>query len=114
MPRTGSRPQCWKVPGEIPHAQYCAWSQMRAQANHRKEIFLLSFEDFRQLWLGRWDQKGRGIDDYCLTREDQRGAWVLGNVECIPRHEHLRRSGLYKKEKRKWQTQQEDVTFGGK
>ena len=103
MSRSGPRPQCWKVPGEIPHAQYLAWLQMKAQANYRKEIFLISFEDFRQLWLGRWDQKGRGIDDFCLTRDDQRGAWVLGNVSCIPRHEHLRRTGLYKKEKRKWQ-----------
>jgi hypothetical protein len=109
MPRSGPRPQCWKVQGEIPHKQYLAWLQMKAQANYRKEVWMLSFEDFRQLWLGRWDQKGRGIDDFCLTREDQRGAWVLGNVLCIPRHEHLKRTGLYKKEKRKWQTK---TTYG--
>ncbi len=74
---------------------------MKAQASYRKELWMLTFEEFQQLWLGRWDQKGRGINDYCLTREDPEGAWVLGNINCIPRHEHLRRSGKYKAEKRK-------------
>jgi hypothetical protein len=102
------------VQGEVPHKQYICWLQMKAQANYRKELWMLSFEEYQTIWQGRWDQKGRGIDDFCLTREDQKGAWVWGNVLCIPRHEHLRRSGLYKKEKRKWQTQQEAVNYGGK
>jgi hypothetical protein len=76
---------------------------MKAQANYRKELWMLSFPEFQQLWLGHWDQKGRGIDNFCLTREDQRGAWIWGNVICIPRREHLTRSGRYKKEKRQWQ-----------
>jgi hypothetical protein len=74
---------------------------MKAQASYRKETWSLPFEEFQQLWQGRWDRKGRGIDDYCLTRQDPEGAWVLGNVFCVPRHEHLTRSGKYKAEKRK-------------
>lgn len=79
---------------------------MKAQANYRKEIFALSFEDFQMLWADRWDMKGKGSDNYCLTREDPNGAWIRGNVVCIVRIEHLRRQKLYKQEKRKWQTQQ--------
>lgn len=101
MSRTGPRPQCWKVQGEIPHKQYLAWLQMKAQASYRKELWMLTFEDFQQLWLGRWDRKGRGINDYCLTREDPDGAWVMGNVFCLERREHLKRSGRLKAEKRK-------------
>lgn len=103
MPRTGTRPHCWKVQGEIPHQQHLAWLQMRAQANYRKEIFALSFEEFQRLWQGNWEQKGRGTGDYCLTREDPDGAWIWGNVLCLPRVEHLRRQKLYKKERKKWQ-----------
>lgn len=106
MPRSGIRPHCWKVQGEIPHAQHLAWLQMRAQANYRKEIFLLTFEDFQMLWAGFWNRKGRGTDDYCLTREDPNGAWERSNVLCMPRVEHLRRQKLYKQDK-KWQTQHE-------
>lgn len=99
MSRSGPRPHCWKVQGEIPHQQYLSWLQMRAQANYRKEQFMLSFEEFQTLWLGHWDQKGRGQNHYCLTREDPDGAWIRGNVVCIPRLEHLRRQKLYKKER---------------
>ena len=101
MPRSGPRPQCWKVQGEIPHKQYLAWLQMKAQANYRKEIFALNFEEFQMLWQGLWERKGRGVDDYCLTREDPDGAWIRGNVMCMPRVEHLRRQKLYKMEKRR-------------
>ena len=100
MSRSGPRPHCWKVQGEIPHQQYLAWLQMKAQANYRGEVFALSFDEFQQLWLGRWDQKGRATTDYCLTREDPQGAWIWGNVICMPRLEHLRRQKFYKTEKK--------------
>ena len=100
MARTDPRPHLWKVQGEIPHKQYLVWLQMRAQANYRKELFLLTFEEFQQLWLGNWERKGRSNTDYCLTREDPDGAWILGNVVCIPRIEHLRRQKLYKSRKK--------------
>jgi hypothetical protein len=100
MSRLGPRPHCWKVQGEIPHAQYLAWLQMKAQANYRREVFAISFEEFRQLWQGQWERKGRGVEDYCLTREDPTGAWIWGNVLCMPRIEHLRRQKLYKKERK--------------
>lgn len=99
MSRTGTRPHVWKVQGKIPHDQYCAFLQMRAQANFRKEKFSLTFEEFQMLWKDKWDMKGRSIDSYCLTREDPDGDWVMGNVSCIPRIEHLRRQKLYKKER---------------
>jgi hypothetical protein len=73
---------------------------MKAQANYRRELWMLSFEEFQMLWMGFWERKGRGIDDYCLTREDPNGAWIMGNVECIPWHEHLKRSGRLKAEKK--------------
>lgn len=108
MPRTGPRPHCWKVQGEIPHKQYLAFLQMRAQANYRKESFNLTFEDFQLLWRDKWDMKGRGVDDYCLTRKNADLAWDLSNAECIPRRQHLVNSGKIKKEQGKWQTQKMD------
>jgi hypothetical protein len=97
MPRTGTRPHVWKVQGEIPHQQYCAFLQARAQANFREECFELTFEQFQTLWQDHWHQKGRGSADYCLTREDPEGAWTIDNVIVMPRVDHLRRQRLYKK-----------------
>lgn len=100
MSRSGPRPHCWKVQGELNHSQYLAFLQMRAQASYRKETFNLTFEDFQLLWKDRWDMKGRGSDNYCLTRQDPEGAWDLSNVHCILRLEHLRRQKLYKQERK--------------
>lgn len=96
MPRKGQRPHTWKIPGQVPHAQYIAWQRAKAQANFRKEHWRISFEEFQTLWQGLWDRRGRGNGDFCLTREDPDGDWAVENVECIPREEHLRRQKLYK------------------
>lgn len=106
MPRQGPRPHVWKVKGEIPHQQYCAWLQARAQASYRSESFELTFEQFQALWAEHWHQKGRQSQDYCLTRIDPDGAWCEGNVEAMPRLDHLRRQrqfkGLERKERQQW------------
>jgi len=110
MPRSGPRPHTWKVQGDIPHQQHCAWLKMKAQAQFRGEPFMLTLEEYQLLWMGMWHRKGRGSDDYCLTREDPEGAWVVGNVYCIPRVEHLRRQRLYKKMKNQELKSWHDVT----
>jgi hypothetical protein len=95
MPRTGLRPHVWKYQGQENHDQHIAWLRMRAQAQYRGETFALSMEEFQRLWLGNWHRRGRAVTDLCLTREDPNGAWIWGNVLCIPRIDHLRR-------KREW------------
>ena len=96
MPRSGPRPHVWKVPGEIPHKQHIAWLRAKAQANYRGEIWLLSFDEFQRIWLGYWDQRGRGATDYVMSREDADGAWAIGNVSCVQRIDYLRRQKEYK------------------
>jgi len=88
--KPGPRPHTWKVQGEIPHQQYCAWLQMKAQASYRKETFELTFEDFQTVWQGKWERKGRGINDYCLTRSNPESSWHIDNVICLPRAEHFK------------------------
>jgi len=96
MPRAGLRPHTWIVQGEIPHKQHTAWLRAKAQANYRGEIWLLSFEEFQRLWQGYWEFRGRGRDDYVMTRDDHLGAWAVGNVEVTRRYEYLRRQRQYK------------------
>lgn len=96
MSRKGLRPHLWKVQGEIPHQQYISWQRARAQANFRGEIWLLTFEQYQQIWQPYWSMKGRGKNDMCLTREDPTGAWEPSNVTVMHRLDHLRRQALYK------------------
>ena len=90
------RPNAWKVPGAIPHAQYVAWSRSRAQAHFRNEEWHLTFEEFQQVWQGYWERRGRGSTEYCMSRDDPERAWAIGNVSCIQRREYLSRQSEYK------------------
>jgi hypothetical protein len=96
MPRTGIRPHTWKVQGEIPHQQNIAWLRAQAQARFRNEVWLLDFDDFQRLWAGLWQFRGRGSEDYVMTRDDHQGAWVLGNVSVTRRYEYLKRQREYR------------------
>jgi hypothetical protein len=96
MPRTGIRPHTWKVQGEIPHQQNIAWLRAQAQARFRNEVWLLDFDDFQRLWAGLWQFRGRGSEDYVMTRDDHQGAWVLGNVSVTRRYEYLKRHREYR------------------
>jgi hypothetical protein len=96
MPRTGIRPHTWKVQGEVPHQQNIAWLRAQAQARFRNEVWLLDFDDFQRLWAGLWQFRGRGSEDYVMTRDDHQGAWVLGNVSVTRRYEYLKRQREYR------------------
>ena len=96
MSRPGPRPHTWKVQGEIPHQQNLAWQRAKAQAKYRGEVWLLDFEDYQRLWLGYWERRGRGSNDFVMMREDHEGAWALGNVEVTRRYDYLRRQAQYR------------------
>ena len=115
MSRLGPRPHTWKVQGDIPHQQHIAWHRMRAQAIYRGEDWQLSFEDFQQLWDPYWLQRGRGADQYCMTRLDPSACWHPKNVEVIRRIDHLRqhttrqRNGFYASLKSNGEKDEEDL-----
>lgn len=92
MPKSGPRPHTWKVQGEQNHDQYIAWMRMRAQAKYRGEQFELTFEQFQTKWADKWEHRGRGRDDYCLTRKDPEQSWNSNNCELRIRAEHLAES----------------------
>lgn len=95
-----TRPHVWKVKGEVPHQQYVAWHRARAQAHYRGELWMLTFAEFQQLWLGQWQFRGRGAEDLCMVRDDPDGAWVRGNVQVLPRIEYLVRQREYRSRNR--------------
>lgn len=97
------RPHLWLHQGEVPHLQHRAWLQMRAQANYRQEGFPLTLEEFQEIWGNHWHQKGRGINDYCLTRHDPTQPWTKENTICIKRADHFKLTRELRRRKR-WPT----------
>lgn len=93
----GPRPDLWKSgPDPVEHRKYLNWLQQRAQANHRQETWLLDFETWKAIWGEAWHNKGRGSDNFCMTRQDPQGAWEENNVEIITRRDHVLRQDQYR------------------
>jgi hypothetical protein len=90
MSQRGPRPHLWKYPDPLEHEQHIAWMRMSAQARFRGEAWDLGFEDFKEIWNPVWHLRGRGRNDYCLTRLDPDLAWTRENTTATPRLQHLR------------------------
>ena len=82
------RPGAWATgPDPVKHEMYMPYLRAKAQAKFRNEPWNLLFDDYHQLWLGKWDQRGQQGHQLCLTREDIDGAWTKSNCFLITRKE---------------------------
>ena len=97
--RKGPRPEMWKVKGEIPHQQHRTYMKAKAQAAFRKELFELTFEQYQQLWKGKWQDRGRDNHKLTLTRKDTQKPWCMDNCVIMTRLEHLRRQAYFRHSK---------------
>lgn len=75
-------------PDPLHHEMYVAYGYKRQSCLRRKETWNLTWEQYRDMWLPVWDQRGVEPDALCLARCDIQGAWDITNVELITRKEH--------------------------
>lgn len=64
-----------------------AYANQRSSAKQRNVPFLLSFEEWWAVWeaSGKWEQRGRRREQYCMARFGDEGAYETGNVFiCTP------------------------------
>lgn len=87
-PKRGRPHGIYKYPDPLVREQRLAYYRMRAQAKHRGESYLLSFEEFVGMWDGLWDKRGRKPEDYCMTRVDPEEPWTTANTQVIERRYH--------------------------
>ena len=87
-----ARPEAW-IMGPDPYTRelYYAWAKHRSQALFRHEQYLLTWEDWQQIWHNRDDflARGRSSNDLCLARFDDQGPWSMDNVAVMTRRQHL-------------------------
>jgi hypothetical protein len=88
----GPQPHLVKYPG-ILAIQRRAYSRMRAQAKFRREEFILTWQEFYDMWAPVWEHRGRALEQLCLSRIDWEGEWSIDNVQIITREEHFKIQG---------------------
>jgi hypothetical protein len=59
-----------------------AYTQQKSNAKGRGIAFLLTFDEWKQIWVesGKWEQRGRGANKYCMCRFGDQGCYEFGNV----------------------------------
>jgi len=62
---------------KTPRAKYTV---QRAQAKSRGIEFTLTFEEWWSLWEPHWTDRGTAPGQYCMTRNNDAGGYVFGNV----------------------------------
>lgn len=57
----------------------------KASARRRGVSWSLTFEEWWKIWQtsGKWDQRGRLADQYCMGRIFDTGGYEVGNVHII-------------------------------
>ena len=69
------------------HHMFSVFIQQRNQANYRKEGWTLTFDEFKEAWDDKWDNRGRKKGTYCSTRIDQTKPWTADNYVVMVRGE---------------------------
>ena len=88
------------------------YSQQKAQAKNRLDkngdpiLWKLSFEEWCDIWIqsGKWDQRGRGGNNYCMSRCNDIGHYEVSNVIIITNSQNVKEGQLGRKFPQKGRT----------
>ena len=82
-------PAKWKTgPDTVTRDKYYAFLRHRAQARFRNEPHELVWETWLNLWPNElWGNRGRGLNNHCITRLDPELPWRADNVRVCVRAE---------------------------
>lgn len=93
MRTPGIYPELWKS-GRCPirHRLWLECQRNRAQAKYRGQEWMITEDEFIQLWQedDRYKHRGRNGDSLCMTRIDKQKPWHKDNVKFQKRREHFR------------------------
>jgi len=75
------------------------FQRWRAQCKLRGETVELTLDEWNTVWGDLWFQRGRAIDDYCITRKDWSKPWNKHNVEILQRKDHFQTRSFKKRQR---------------
>lgn len=68
------------------------FKEQRRSANMRAVGWKLNISDWWRIWQdsGKWSERGRGKNKYCMARLDDAGAYEIGNVHIVTNSDNMR------------------------
>lgn len=81
-----------------------AWQLHRNNAKQRGIEFKLTFEEWFCWWMetGHYMERGREVGKYVMGRKGDKGAYELGNIECVLANENSRAPHAGKPKSEEW------------
>jgi hypothetical protein len=76
-----------------PRARY---NSHRYHASLRGIPFMLSFDQWQQLWKPFWEQRGYGRGRYCMARHGDTGPYAAGNVSIVTNEQNTAEYLVYR------------------
>lgn len=69
----------------IPREELSIYNHQRLNARYRGIAWEISFPEWWCLWLesGKWEQRGKRIGQYVMSRLKDVGPYKIGNVEIV-------------------------------
>jgi len=64
-----------------------SWSRMKAQAKFRNEPWDITWEQYQEIWAGRWHLRGSTPGSLCISRIDWSDGWHMDNIELVFREQ---------------------------
>lgn len=64
--------------------------QQRKRARQRGIVFSLTFEEFLAIWGDMFAHRGKGSDQFCMSRIGDSGPYAVGNVRIVTTATNLR------------------------
>ena len=97
--KAGLRPVAWHFRDPIEHKLHTWSMRARSQAMYRGEAWTLTDREYIDLWIkdDQYLNRGRALENVCMTRIDPEGAWSMDNVEIITRELHYKTCQAHKK-----------------
>jgi len=88
----GPRPHTWKT-GPDPELKHLRrrWLRAKNQARFWSQEWRLTWEQYRDTWVGHTDQLGRTMGSLNLVRRDTTRGWTVKNVHLMNRGEAMHR-----------------------
>lgn len=75
----------------LERAKHRAYVVAQCQARYRGEEFMLTEQEYSEVWQEYWHLRGRRPHEFTLTRCDWDKPWTRDNVEVIERSEFWQR-----------------------
>jgi hypothetical protein len=106
----------WRAKNPASVAPRHTYALHKSGAKYRGIAFLFTFEEWMTIWVdsGKWEERGGGLEQFCMARHNDVGAYAVGNVKICTNRENFAENHENRKGKKLSQKTRERISIAAK